>query len=180
MRLASGDQTTGNGEQKVFHKEETMSYQNFEKALELAKQCKYYTIMGERSDEVIAKAEGLFNHKFSKQNYEFFKRLGYLSFFGHEFFGICKDDFTGEHAGCAIEATLQDRKELNLPPTWLTLYFFDDGYYGYLDYSQLNEEGEPPVIMAIYNGRENVVVERVADDFGDFLLNLVKEQLDNQ
>jgi len=47
-----------------------------------------------------------------------------------------------------IKATLQGRKELNLPLQWLTLYFFDDGYYGYLDYSQLNEEGEPPVIMA--------------------------------
>lgn len=157
-----------------------MSYQNFEKALELAKQCKFYTIAGEKSDEVVTKAEKLFGHKFSKQNYEFFKHLGYLSFFGNEFYGICKDDFSGEYVGCAIEATIQDRKKYNLPSEWLALYFFDDGYYGYLDYSQLNNEGEPAAIMAIYNGKDYVVVEKVAEDFGDFLLSSVEEQLENQ
>lgn len=48
---------------------------------------------------------------------------------------------------------------------------------GYLDYSQLDEDGEPAVIMGIYNGMEYVMVEKVADDFGDFLLMLVSEQL---
>ena len=157
-----------------------MSYQNFLRALELAKQCKFYTIKGERTNEVVAKAEELFGIKFSKQNFEFFKRLGYLSFFGNEFYGICKDDFSGEHAGCAIEATLQDRKNYKLPFAWLTLYFFDDGYYGYLDYSQLNEDCEPPVIMAIFNGKEHVVVEKIAEDLGDFLLKLVEKQLARQ
>jgi len=177
MYLISGEQIIGNGEQEHINKEDIMSYQNFEKALELAKQCKFYTIKGERTDEVVIKAEKLFGCKFSKQNYEFFKKLGYLSFFGNEFYGICKDDFSGEHAGCAIEATLQDRKKLNLPSKWLTLYFFDDGYYGYLDYSQLNEYSEPPVIMAIYDGKKYITVEKVAEDFGDFLLMLVEEQL---
>jgi hypothetical protein len=157
-----------------------MSYTNFENALELAKQCRFYTTKGERANSVVAKAEEMFGFKFSKQNYEFFKRIGYLSFFGNEFFGICKDDFSGEHAGCAIEATLQDRREINLPPKWLTLYFFDDGYYGYLDYSQLNEDGEPPVVMAVYNGKEHVIVEKVAEDLGDFMLQLVEEQLARQ
>ena len=159
-----------------------MSYQNFEKALELAKQCKFYTIKGERTNEIVKKAEELFGLNFSKQNFEFFKRLGYLSFFGNEFYGILTDDFLddGDYVGCAIEATLQDRAELNLPLEWLTLYFFDDGYYGYLDYSQLNEDGEPAVIMAIYDGEKYVVTEKVAEDLGDFLLRLVEEQLARQ
>jgi len=157
-----------------------MSYKNFEKALELAKQCKYYTTRGELAINVVAKAENLFGQKLSKQNYDYFKNTGYLSFFGNEFYGICKDDFSGTHAGCAIEATLQDRIEYSLPKEWLTIYFFDDGYYGYLDYSQINEDGEPPVIMAIYNGNEYIIKEEVADDFGDFLLMRVEEQLSRQ
>jgi hypothetical protein len=157
-----------------------MSYENFEKALDLAKLCKFYTIKGKRADTVVAKAEKLFGIKFSKQTRDFFTRLGYLSFYGNEIYGICKDDFSGSHAGCAIEATLQDRVQYHLPPKWLTIYFFDDGYYGYLDYSQLDEEGEPPVIMAIFNGKEYILVERVANDFGDFLLRLVEEQLARQ
>ncbi|MCL2474555.1 MAG: SMI1/KNR4 family protein [Chloroflexi bacterium] len=157
-----------------------MSYQNFEKALELAKQCEFYMVKGERSGEVVAKAEELVGFKFSKQNFEFFKKTGYLSFSGNEFYGICKDDFSGSYTGCSVEATLQDRKEYNLPPQWLTIYFFDDGYMGYLDYGQLNEDGEPPVIMAIYNGDEYVVTEKVAEDLGDFILQLVENQLARQ
>lgn len=180
MRLINGEAIIGNGEQMTLIRRNIMSYQNFEKALELAIRCDYYTIRGERTIEVVEKAEALFGNKLSKQNFVFFKTLGYLSFFGNEFYGICKDDFSGTHTGCAIEATLQDRKELNLPSKWLTLYFFDDGYYGYLDYSQLNEEGEPPVIMAIYNGEQYIVAEKVADDLGDFILQRVEEQLARQ
>lgn len=157
-----------------------MSYASLVKALILAKRCQFYTVKGELTNEVIAKAEALFGTKFSKQNRHFFKEAGYLSFSGNEFYGICKEDFSGTHTGCAIEATLQDRKELNLPTKWLTIYFFDDGYYGYLDYSQLNEDGEPPVIMAIYDGKKHVTIERVAEDLGDFILRLVEEQLARQ
>ena len=154
-----------------------MSYENLEKALELAKQCEFYTAIGNKSDNVINYAEKLFGQAFSKQNYHFFKTVGYLSFFGHEFFGICKDDFSGTYTGCSIEATLADRRDYNLPKDWLTIYFFDDGYMGYLDYGQIDKNGEPPVIMATYNGEEYIVIEIVARDLGDFILELVEEQL---
>lgn len=157
-----------------------MSYQNYEKAVRLAKQCDGYSVGIEKSDDVLLRASELLGIKFSKQCYDFFKKLGYLEFFGVEIYGIVKDDFSGEYVGCAIEATLSDRKEYNLPQEWLTIYFFDDGYMGYLDYSQLNESGEPPVIMAIYNGDEYVVTEKAAEDLGDFILHLVEEQLRKQ
>ena len=157
-----------------------MSYKSFQEALRVARQCEYYTTRGELTNEVVSKAEELFGQKFSRQNYEFYMKTGYLSFSANEFYGICKDDFTGTHAGCAIEATLLDRSKYNLPGKWLTIFCFDDGYYGYLDYSQLNEDNEPPVIRAIYNGDEYIVAEKVADDLGDFLLMCVEEQLSRQ
>ena len=153
-----------------------MSYQDFENALELASRCKNYTVRGTVSDEVISNAEILFGYKFSEQTYNFLKKVGYLSFTGHEFFGICNDDFTGDHHGNMIESTLADRKDYQLPREWLTIYFFDDGYYGYLDYSKLNKSGEPSVIMAIYNGREYEMVEKVANDFGEFILKCVENK----
>ena len=157
-----------------------MSYSNYEKALELAKQCKSYRIGTGKSNIIIQKAEDLFGFKFSKQNYIYFEDLGYLDFFGNEIYGITKDNFSGDPCGNCIETALVDRKEYNLPKEWLPIYFYDDGYMCYLDYSQLNEDGEPPVIMAIYNGEKYVVVERVAEDFGDFLLELVEERLKRQ
>jgi len=157
-----------------------MSYKNFEKALEKAKECKDYEIKGETSTEVVKKAEELFGYKLSRQNYEFFNKLGHMDLYGAEFYGIVKDDFSGTYTGCAIEATLKDRIDYNLPSEWLTIYDFDDGYMGYLDYSQLNENSEPPVIIAIYNGKEYVVSEKLAEDFGEFLLNFVEKHLANQ
>ena len=47
----------------------------------------------------------------------------------------------------------------------------------YLDFSSLNSDKEPCVIMAFYNGTEYEVVETLAQDFGDFILQLVQEQL---
>jgi len=183
MYLINGVEVTGSRVQlvlKSLRKDLLMSYSNLERALRLARQCEYYTIAGGKSDEVIHNAAELFGQDFSKQNRCFFHEVGYLSFFGNEFYGICADDFSGDYTGGAIEATLADRKDYNLPKDWLTIYFFDDGYMGYLDYSQLNADGEPPVIMAIYNGEEYVVAEKVAEDLGDFILRLVEEQLSDQ
>ena len=155
-----------------------MSYINFEKALELAKRCDGYIVSGEKNDSVIHKAENLFGKNFSRQNKEFFKRIGSLDFFGNEIYGIVKDDFSGLYVGCSLEATLSDREKYNLPEKLLIIYDFGfDGYMGYLDYSQLNEEGEPPVVMAYYNGAEYVITEKIAEDLGDFILELVQEVL---
>ena len=50
----------------------------------------------------------------------------------------------------------------------------------YLDYSSINSENEPKVIMAFYNGNEYEFVEDLAEDLGAFLLGLVQEQLKSQ
>ena len=42
-----------------------------------------------------------------------------------------------------------------------------------------NMEKEPSVIMAFYNGDKYEINETLAEDLGDFLLQLVQEQLEN-
>ncbi len=78
---------------------------------------------------------------------EFYEKYGYLSFYGNE---------------------ILER---------IPIYDFEDGNMAYLDYSSLNSDKEPCVIMAFYNGTEYEVVETLAQDFGDFILQLVQEQL---
>lgn len=157
-----------------------MSYQNFKKALKLAKKCEDYDTGGGKSDSVILAASNLLNIAFSKQTQVYFSQLGHLTFSCFEVYGIIKDDFSGIPAFSCVESALADRRDYNLPKEWLPIFFFDDGYYGYLDYSQLDEHGEPPVIAAHYDGEKYVVDEKVADDFGDFLLQLVEETLSEQ
>ena len=155
-------------------------FNNLEKVLDLASKCDFYLIGGEKTDSVIKKAEELLGFKLSNQTYVYLKKVGFLNFFGNEIYGIVKDDFSGIPEGCAVEYALHEREKTMLPKDWLPIYNFDDGNMGYLDYSQLNAEGEPPVIMAIYNGKEYVVVERVSDDLADFILQLVEIQLTKQ
>lgn len=155
-----------------------MSYQNYKEAIELAPKCKYYTTVGGKSLEEIIKSEEMLGIKFSKQCREFYEQYGYLSFFGNEIFGIAPDDDSGELEGNSVAYALNDREENGLPVDWIPVYNFDDGYMAYLDYSSLNDEGEPRVIVAGYNGSEYQVEETIAEDFGEFILQLVKQQLE--
>ena len=52
-------------------------------------------------------------------------------------------------------------------------------YMAYFDYSSLNDEGEPRIVILEYDGLKYGVSETVADDFGDFILELVQEELES-
>ena len=46
-----------------------------------------------------------------------------------------------------------------------------------MDYSSLNDAGEPCVIVARFNDVGYQIEETIDEDFGEFILQLVKEQL---
>ncbi len=155
-----------------------MSYTNFVKAMELAPRCKFYTTAGGKTEAEIEKSEALLSVSFSSQCKEFYEKYGYLSFFGNEIFGIDPDDDSGILEGNSVAYALNDREEYNLPKEWIPIYNFDDGNMAYLDYSSLNLEKEPRVIMAFYNGNKYEIVKTLAEDMGDFILQLVEEQIE--
>lgn len=157
-----------------------MSYQNFIKAMDLAPKCEYFTSSGGKTQSEISKSEELLKVKFSKQCIEFYERYGYLSFYGNEIFGIDPEDESDILEGNSVAYALNDRKEYKLPIEWIPVYNYEDGNIAYLDYTNKNIEGEPKVIMCIFTGEKYEVVEEVAEDFGDFLLQLVEQQLNNQ
>lgn len=154
-----------------------MSYQSFKKAMELAPQCKFYTTAGGKSQEDISKSEDLLGIKFSNQCVEFYAEYGYLSFYGTEIFGIDPNDYSGILEGNSVAYALNDRKEYRLPLYWVPIYNFEDGNMAYLDFSDINVDGEPKVIMGIYTGEKYEITETIAEDFGDFLLHLVEQQI---
>lgn len=154
-----------------------MSYQNFVKAMELAPKCKFYITAGGKTEEEIKKAEQMLNLEFSNQSREFYEKYGYLSFYGNEIFGIDPEDDSGILEGNSVAYAINDREEYNLSNEWIPIYNFEDGNMAYLDYSYLTSEREPRVIRAFYNGSEYEIVETLAEDLGDFILQLVQEQL---
>lgn len=159
--------------------EVTMSYTNFIKAMELASKCRFYTTAGGKTEEEIKMSEKMLGICFSNQCREFYEKYGYLSFLGTEIYGIDPKDDSGILEGNSVAYALNDRKEYNLPKEWVPIYDFDDGNMAYLDYSSLNVEKEPGVIMAFYNGEKYEIAETLAEDFGDFILQLVQEQIED-
>ena len=157
-----------------------MSYTNFVKAMELAPKCKFYITAGGKSEEEIVMSEKKLGISFSRQCREFYKKYGYLSFFGNEIYGIDPEDDSGILEGNSVAYALNDREEYNLPEEWIPIYDFGDVNMAYLDYSSLNAEKEPDVIMAFYNGDKYETVEKLAEDLGDFILQLVQEQVGDQ
>lgn len=158
-----------------------MSYSNYIKAIKLAKECDDYCIGDEVSSFVINKAEELVGIKYSAQLTEYLKTCGYLEFFGVELYGIVKTDFSSSVVeGCIIEWALKERKDSNLNMKWLPLRFEDDGGMAFLDFNNLNKDGEPKVILAINSENGYEMTDILADDFGDYLLELVECQLEEQ
>ena len=157
-----------------------MAYSNYVKALELLSQCEHFEEMGGQPLVVIEEAETLMDIKFSRQIKEFLADYGYISFCGHEVYGIIKDNFGDFHtlAGSMVQSNLSYRQDYGLPKEWVHIYDFGyDGYLGCLDHSQLNDEGEPPVIMVGYDGKQFFIAEKIEEDLGDFLLELVENCL---
>lgn len=175
-----------------------MSYQDFQKAMELAPKCRYYHSRGGTTADKIQKAEELLGVCFSKQCREFYEKYNYISFYGQEIYGIDPDKLD-VFVGNSVGYTLSEREEWGLPEKWVL--FLDNGADGmavYMDYSQLNAEGEPRIIEAFYTDGEHLdefedddfedgqepegfcrymISEVLAEDFGAFLLKLVEEEL---
>jgi hypothetical protein len=156
-----------------------MSYENFKKSLELVKSLEDYIILGGVPEELILKVEKILNIKFSKQHYEYLLNIGCLHFLGHIISGLDKtEDFSSSNLGGSVLATLKHRGEdMGMPEEWVIIY---NGEYFhtpvYLDYSQINEDGEPPAILMSYNDDdEPLVLEKLAEDLGDFILLLIEE-----
>lgn len=151
-----------------------MSYENYKAAMEAAKNLRFYTTAGGCSDESIRKSEDLLGIKFSSQYRDFNKHYGYLSFFGCEIFGADPEDLEIAE-GNSVACALSERRDYGLPSFLLPIYNFDDGCMAYLDHSSLNEAGEPRVVMKEYAGSGYELVKVLDEDFGDFVLHLVRE-----
>lgn len=156
-----------------------MSYQNFKEAILTAPNCNFFTTAGGCTKEQIEKSEDILDVKFSKQAVEFYQKYGYLSFYGHEIFGIDPDDDSGELEGNSVAYTLNERTSYGLNKNWIPFYNFNDGRLAFFDYSNLNAENEPQIIMGYYDGSQYRLIDIISNDFGDFLLSLVKDCLNS-
>lgn len=154
-----------------------MSYNNYKKAVDIINknQDKNHFI-GKRSEELVKKAENELGIKFSEIYKEFLLTYGAGNYGSEEILGIIDDDFGESSVPDGIWYTLIERQEVGLPLNLVIIYEDDCGELLCLDFNSLNDEKEPAIVPYIPGeDNKNQKYEKIADDFGDFLLQLVTE-----
>lgn len=134
--------------------------------------------IGGRSNELIKLAEEKLGVKFTGLYLDYLQTLGAGNFGAQEIYGIINDNFENSSVPDAIWYTLTERKEINLPNNLLVIYDTGSDELFCLDFNQLDEIGEPKVVSFVPGiDLESQSYEIIANDFGDFLLDLVMQEV---
>lgn len=154
-----------------------MKLENFKILLNRVKNMPYFTIAGETSKDQIEEAQKILGLKFSQQHSYFLKKYGTLSFSGYEFFGICKAGLSAQIVPCSIGLTIRYRDRHDLKANYVLLGYLDEGYSCYFDYSSLNQDGEPKIVVLSSLPKETVFINTIANDLGDYIEKCIKESI---
>ena len=155
-----------------------MSYLNYKKAIQIMNENKSKCFfVGMRSEEVINKAQEVLELKFSKIYLEFIKNYGAGNYGSEEILGVIDEDFEESSVPDGVWYTLTEREEVKLPKNLLVIYETGSDEIFCLDHSKLNDEEEPAVVSYLPGtDNKNQKYEKIAEDFGDFLLELVDSE----
>ncbi|NFP90977.1 SMI1/KNR4 family protein [Clostridium sporogenes] len=155
-----------------------MSYVNYQKAVEIMNKNKGKChFIGQRSEALIEKAEEVLGITFSKIYKEFLINYGAGNYDSEEILGVIDDDFEESSVPDGIWYTLTEREEVDLPKNLVVIYETGSDEIFCLDFNGLNQENEPPVVSYLPGeDNKNQKYEKIADDFGDFLLQLVNAE----
>lgn len=134
--------------------------------------------IGERTNELIKLAEEKLGVKFTGLYLDYLQTFGAGNFGAQEIYGIITDDFENSSVPDAIWYTLTERNEINLPNNLLVIYDTGSNELFCLDFNQLDEKGEPKVVSFVPGiDLESQRYEIIANDFGEFLLDLVMQEV---
>jgi hypothetical protein len=153
-----------------------MKYNDFLELLDSLTELEDFSSGEGVSDTVIQSAEKLLNIKFSPQIKKYLGEYSYIEFDGVELYGIVNENFTSDVTeGCMVEWAISERTESDLNPNYIPIKFEDDGNMVFFDFGDINSDGEPKVISASFDGETYVKDCDLAEDFGEYLKDLIEE-----
>ncbi len=124
------------------------------------------SFIGERSVDLIAKAEEALGCEFPPTYKEFVSIYGCGDIEGLEFYGLTDSNFDNSGVPNAVWLTLDERKS-NFPDNLVLIYSIGDGNYAALKVDEISEGQENPVVLISPVGE---ILEVIASDFGSFML----------
>ena len=153
-----------------------MSMHDLQQAFHIISGINNKNLSGPKSEELILKAEKALSIKLPPTYRLFVKTYGYGDIISNEIYGLVNDNFINSSSCNAVWLTLDERKKNYILPHFIHIASTGDGFYYYLDSSQVNAEGEYPVVIWT-SGMPEHKKEKVAEDFGEFLLEQVQQAL---
>lgn len=158
-----------------------MSLKDLEKAFELVeknfKKEERGFLQG-KSTDFIACAEEILNIIFPVSYKRFITEVGHGGPGSAFIPGIYEEDLKKIMDSGIVWGVLNDRANLIYPCHLISLYDVGDGTTYCLDTSQMNADGECPVVAWPIAGYESTpVLEIVAPDFGKFFLDMVEQEI---
>ena len=134
--------------------------------------------IGGRTTELINLAEEKLGLRFTGLYLDYLQTFGAGNFGAQEIYGIINADFDNSSVPDAIWFTLTERKEINLPGNLLVIYDTGSDELFCLEFNQLDDKVEPKVVSFLSGIElESQSYEIIANDFGDFLLDLVELEI---
>ena len=156
-----------------------MSMSDLNDAFKLFEEHKQKGFFGGKKDETLIQlAENALGIQFPPTYKLFLKNYGSGGLSGDEIYGITSNNFENSTIPNGVWVTLNERINWELPLTHIIIASTGDGYWYILDSSQPNKEGEYPVCIYQMFGDE-IYQEKVNEDFGEFLLEHVKNILED-
>ncbi|APM37705.1 SMI1/KNR4 family protein [Clostridium kluyveri] len=156
-----------------------MSIENYSKAIKVINANKEHCFFaGNKSEELVSKAEEALEIRFSSQYRKFVLDYGAGSIGAEEIYGVVDDDFDNSSVPNGVWFTLTERQEIQMPENLLVLCDTGSDEFFCLDFNKLNNDGEPPVVAFIPGvDNEHQTYEIIAEDFGNYLLQVVEQEL---
>ena len=133
---------------------------------------------GKKSENLVLLAETKLGISFPPTYKKFLLNLGCGDIAGEEFYGVIHDDFENSGIPDAIWMTIEARRKWGLPESMIVIYFDGLESYYVIDTVVKDENGESAIYLWI-PGRSKAgdKLEKIADDFGEFMLVKVREAL---
>lgn len=152
-----------------------MNMKNYENARRMITESEDSDFDGEKPEELVQKAEEALGLKFPPTYRRFLREFGCGDIGGKEFYGITDGNFESSSVPNAIWLTLNERKNGSLPDNYIIIYSDGFGNYCAIDANSKSEGNENLIVRLTVN---NVKTEIIADNFGDFLNQEIKEIFD--
>ena len=157
-----------------------MSLGQLEMAFDLIAQSDVADFHGAKSEELICQAEEALGIHFPPTYRAFVSHLGCGGIRGYEFYGVIDENFENSGIPNAVWLTLRDRTDCGLPKSFIPICDTGLGGYYVIDVSQVNADGDCPVIEYWPGAPEPTGKEVVAHDFGEFFYDRVRDAIERE